>query len=252
MSDIGADGKSSERLVARSDGTFAIAMTLLVLDIRVASDLHADAFRDALDRVLPALGGFALSFTVLASFCRDHRRPLNLSGGVDGLTLRPATAGLGAIALGPLPTTLLSDYASRPLAVACYATAVTVIDLLELGLLLTIRRLPWTAARPIPRRAGRDTVMATGPTVLVFGATVPVAFASPSAARWTRPALIPVRRVLGRQERTHESRHGRERWGRADGCDRPSRSAGKGSRPPHGGPSPTGSRGADRCRRAHR
>lgn len=37
--------KSAERLTALSDGIFAIAMTLLVLDVRIAPGLSTDGFR---------------------------------------------------------------------------------------------------------------------------------------------------------------------------------------------------------------
>lgn len=121
------------------------------------------------------------------------------------MTLRFALAGLGAIALVPFPTTLLSDYASQPLAVACYAATVAVIDLLELALFLTIWCRPWMA-RPISGRTGRYIVLDLCSSVLVFGATVPIAFLSPRAALWTWAVLVPVKLVLGRRERDRGDR----------------------------------------------
>lgn len=194
------DEKSPHRLIALSDGIFAIAMTLLVLDIRVPGGLDAAAFRHALRDVLPHLGAYALSFAILANFWRDHRRILQLAKHVDGLTLRLALAGLGVIALVPFPTSLLSEYGSQPLAVACYAATVVVIDLLELALFLTIWRRPQTA-HPISDRDGRNIVADLGTTILVFGATVPIAFASPSVAIWSWLALVPLKFTLGRRER---------------------------------------------------
>ncbi|WP_328320359.1 TMEM175 family protein [Streptomyces sp. NBC_00388] len=211
----GVDEKGPERLVALSDGIFAIAMTLLVLDIRVASGLHADAFREALSGMLPALGAYALSFTILAGFWRDHRRILNLVRQVDGLTLRLALAGLGAIALVPFPTTLLSDYASKPPAVACYAATVVVIDLLELALFLTVWFRPWMA-HPISRHVAQNIVLDLGSTILVFAATVPVAFFFPKAAIWTWLVLAPVKLALGRRQRSQADGPDRARRDRRD------------------------------------
>ncbi len=62
-----------ERLVALSDGVFAIAVTLLVLDIDVPPGLNDAGFHEALGDVLSNLGAYALSFAVLAGFWRDHR-----------------------------------------------------------------------------------------------------------------------------------------------------------------------------------
>ncbi len=76
-----ADEKSADRLTTLSDGIFAIAMTLLVLDLHVEPGLDKDEFIDAVRRALPDLGACALSFTILAGFWRDHRER---AGGMEG------------------------------------------------------------------------------------------------------------------------------------------------------------------------
>ncbi|MFI1092396.1 TMEM175 family protein [Streptomyces sp. NPDC020917] len=133
VSDDDPESRNLARLIALSDGIFAIAMTLLVLDIRVTSGLDAAGFRHMLYELLPNIGAYALSFAILAAFWRDHRRMLQIARRVEGPALRLTLAGLGAIALLPFPTTLLSEYASQPLAVALYAGTVVLIDLLQLA-----------------------------------------------------------------------------------------------------------------------
>ncbi|MFC7511900.1 TMEM175 family protein [Streptomyces thermocarboxydus] len=59
-----------DRLVALSDGVFAIAITLLVLDIQVPQGLDSDGFHEALRDVLPNLGAYAISLAVLAASAR--------------------------------------------------------------------------------------------------------------------------------------------------------------------------------------
>lgn len=56
-------------------------MTLLVLDLHVEPGLDKDEFIDAVRRALPDLGAYALSFTILAGFWRDHRER---AGGTEG------------------------------------------------------------------------------------------------------------------------------------------------------------------------
>lgn len=194
-----ADEGGLERLATLSDGIFAIAMTLLVLDIHVTPGLEAVAFRRMVHGLLPNIGAYGLSFAILAGVWRDHRRILQLAGPLGTLSIRLALAGLGVIALLPFPTTMLSEYASQSLAVVVYAGTIIVIDLLQLALLLSIRRGP-ERARPSDERVGRKIVMDLGTNIVVFGATVPIAFASPSAAIWTWVSLLPVRMVLGRRE----------------------------------------------------
>ncbi|WP_434587479.1 TMEM175 family protein [Streptomyces sp. A5-4] len=81
MNDSGADQENPDRLIALSDGISATAMTLLVLDIRVTTDLDTADFRQMPHDPLPKIGAYALSFTILAALWRDHRRIHQVPGG---------------------------------------------------------------------------------------------------------------------------------------------------------------------------
>jgi hypothetical protein len=67
-------GQSIERLTALSDGLFAVAMTLLVLDLRVpvlAAGLSSEhGLWAALLKLGPSFAAYLLSFTMLATFRR--------------------------------------------------------------------------------------------------------------------------------------------------------------------------------------
>ncbi|MFJ6776469.1 TMEM175 family protein [Kitasatospora sp. NPDC091257] len=199
MSSSEVDETGLHRLVALSDGIFAIAMTLLVLDIHVTPGLDAAGFRRMVHGLLPNIGAYGLSFAILAGVWRDHRRILRLAGPLSTMSVRLALVGLGVIALLPFPTTMLSEYASQSLAVAVYAGTIIVIDLLQLALLLSIRRSPERAG-PSDERVRRKIAADLGTNIVVFGATVPIAFASPSAAIWTWTSLVPVKIALVRRE----------------------------------------------------
>lgn len=200
MSDSKGDERNVVRLIALSDGIFAIAMTLLVLDIHVTPDLDGPHFQDMVENLLPHIGAYALSFAILAAFWRDHRRILQLAQRVEGLSLRFALAALGAIALLPFPTTLLSEYASQTLSVVIYAGTVIVIDLLHVLLLRTIHyqpREPGTGPEPAHRNLTIDLTS----NIVVFGATLLIAFASPAWALWSLLLQFPLRFVLARRAR---------------------------------------------------
>jgi uncharacterized membrane protein len=194
------DVRNLNRLIALSDGIFAIAMTLLILDVRVAPGLDAEEFRSALGDALPSLGAYALSFTILGAFWRDHRRILQRARRLDPFTMRLTLMGLGAIAVVPFPTSMLAEYAAQPQAVAVYAGTVVVIDLLQLALFLSLWRRP-ELSHPVPDHAAWGIVLDLGVTVLVFAATVPIAFHSPTAALWSWLALVPLKTLIGRRER---------------------------------------------------
>jgi hypothetical protein len=57
----------ADRVLAFSDAVFAIAITLLTLNLQVPSGLGGDDFPRALHQVLPALGAYALSFVISVS-----------------------------------------------------------------------------------------------------------------------------------------------------------------------------------------
>ncbi|MEU1472466.1 TMEM175 family protein [Streptomyces sp. NPDC005761] len=194
-----AEGAGSpERLVALSDGVYAIAMTLLVLDITIPPALDEAGFEAALAGVWPSLGAYALSFAVLAGFWRDQRSILHQVGRCSTLMVRVALAGLGLVALLPFPTSVLSEYGgSYPAAVAVYAVTIGGIALLHLTLFLLARGRPHRTAVPLSERATWDGAIDLASIVPVAAASVAVAYAvSPPAALWTWLAVLPLKYLL--------------------------------------------------------
>src|ERR1700692_3933725 len=103
-------GRSLERLAALSDGIFAVAMTLLVLDIHIpsAEAVHSES---ALLHALAALGpqwiAYGMSFLTLGIFWAGQQTQLNhIREGSRDLTWIHL-AFLFAITLMPLSTRLL-------------------------------------------------------------------------------------------------------------------------------------------------
>lgn len=111
-------------------------MTLLVINVAIPAHLDDAAFHKALRDALPNLGAFALSFTLIAGFWRDHRRILTALPTETAVVTRLILIGLGLVALLPFPTTLLAEYASQPETVALYAGAMATIHAVHVTLLL--------------------------------------------------------------------------------------------------------------------
>jgi uncharacterized membrane protein len=116
-------GRSLERLAALSDGIFAVAMTLLVLDIHLppAESVHSEA---ALLQALAALGpqwiAYGMSFLTLGIFWAGQQTQLNhLREGSRDLTWIHL-AFLFAITLMPLTTRLLAEFITYRTALVLY------------------------------------------------------------------------------------------------------------------------------------
>ncbi|MBZ9638662.1 TMEM175 family protein [Streptomyces sp. PSKA30] len=190
-----------ERLVALADGVFAIAITLLVLDLTVPRGLDSAQYHEALRELLPDLGAYALSVAVLGSFWRDHRRIFRTVRQVDGQVIALAVLGLGVAALLPFPTRLISDYGDEPASVAIYAVAVAALGATHLALVVLLARRPWLHGEE-PSEVGTALNALDGATtVVIFLLTIPLALLIGSAAVWWWLVLIPAKTAIGRRAR---------------------------------------------------
>jgi uncharacterized membrane protein len=89
------------RVLAFSDAIFAIAITLLTINLLVPPGLHGAAFTTALHRLLPAIGAYALSFLILGQLWLAHHRIFGVIARVDYVVLRRNLVFLGLIAIMP-------------------------------------------------------------------------------------------------------------------------------------------------------
>ncbi|WP_191971475.1 TMEM175 family protein [Streptomyces luteolifulvus] len=195
-----------ERLLALADGVYAIAITLLVLDLSVPRGLSSSEYRDALSELLPNLGAYGLSLWVLGEYWRGHRSIFRSVRQVDAQVIGLSVLGLGVAALVPFPTKLVAEYATEPASVAIYAAAVAALGATHLALLLVLARRPWLRGEPTPEPAPAPgtTLYAVdlGSTVVIFLLTIPLALTFGSVAMLWWLVMIPTKIVIGR-------------WGRA-------------------------------------
>lgn len=189
-----------ERLVALADGVFAIAITLLVLDISVPQGLEPEQYRQALSDTLPNLGAYAISLAVLAGFWRDHRAIFRTVQQVDGDVIALTVLGLGIAALLPFPTALVSEYGDETVSVVVYSVAVASLGAVHLALAALVVRRPWLRGGAAPVRDEALYAVDLGATVVVFLVTIPLALAVGPAAMWWWLVLVPVKVWLGRRE----------------------------------------------------
>jgi len=187
-----------DRTVALSDGVFAIALTLLVLNISLPHlmHLHSGVLGHRLVHKNGEYISYVVSFAVIALLWVRHHRLFRALSRIDGRVTALNLAYLAFVAFLPFPTRVLGVYGGLPAAVILYAITVAI-----LGLLAALIRYHVREARLVdPSRAYE----LTGPgswllAPAVFIASIPIAFVNttiaklfwlliltPQLARWLR------------------------------------------------------------------
>jgi uncharacterized membrane protein len=116
-------GRSVERLAALSDGVFAVAMTLLVLDLRAPAVEAIHSERDlwaALGALAPRLFMYILSFMTLGIFWVGQQTQLNHLARSDRSLSWIHIVFLFAISMMPFSTTLLAQFTAFRMALLVY------------------------------------------------------------------------------------------------------------------------------------
>ena len=134
--------KAHERLTFFSDAIFAIAMTLLVIEIHLPhlSSLSNAALGEALLSLSPNYVGFLISFLVIGRFWLGHHRNLSMVETATPRVNRFNLAFLLCIAFIPFPTAVVSDYIQLSGAVAFYAIWLLITGTANLLLVLAVFR----------------------------------------------------------------------------------------------------------------
>jgi uncharacterized membrane protein len=107
------------RIVAFSDGVFAIAITLLVLSLQIPEGLSD--LPKALGQQWPDFFAFALSFAVLTRVWLFHHRFFGSLERFDSRLIQLNFLYLAAITLVPFTGEVLGDYGHEPAAAILYA-----------------------------------------------------------------------------------------------------------------------------------
>jgi uncharacterized membrane protein len=137
------EDNSLGRLLALSDGVFAIAMTLLALDLTVPS-LQGHVTSQQLMHALAQNGdrywSFILSFYVIASYWGGHRRIMRSVSVFDATLARDTAFLLIIVAALPFPTNVLGMYGSTGFALALYGAFNALATLALILLAYDVRR----------------------------------------------------------------------------------------------------------------
>lgn len=189
-----------ERLVFFSDAVFAIAITLLALEIRLpaSQDLLSEAELSAqLAELWHRYLGYGISFLVIGVFWMAHHRKFHFIKRYDSRLMLLNLLLLMVIAFIPFPASLISEYP--------YRTATIFYALIMLLVSLITAAIWWYASRHNrlidaaldARQRRREFVMPLA-TAAIFLLSIGIAFLDPDAAKLAWLLILPVTLVMNR------------------------------------------------------
>jgi uncharacterized membrane protein len=199
-----AERRELDRVGAFSDGVFAIAITLLVLNIEVP-DVPGNDLGPAISALSDDFVAYGIGFAVIGLFWYEHHKLFALLGRANGRLVLVNTALLAFIALMPFTTAVLGRY-DEPLAVALYAGNVGLTVILS-GLTALVAIGGGLYAEPVsmpgPNRSRRrELIVDTTARALVFLVSIPIAYTiSESLAKWFWLLLLALSVVDRRRGR---------------------------------------------------
>lgn len=168
------------RLNGLSDGVFAFALTLLVLDVRVPEEVLAGDVGRNLLALAPKLLVYLISFVVIGGAWGSHQRMLSQIKRGDGLLVWFNLLSLLFVSLTPASAALLGRFPTLFVALACFAADVILIQLTALWLWRHASRHGLVNASLDPRvvdSIGRRLSI----SAVLFGLSIPLALVSTPA-----------------------------------------------------------------------
>jgi len=189
-----ADHFGLERLVFFSDAVFAIAITLLALDIRLPTTESALTNEELLQNLLaiwPKYLGFVLSFLIIGAFWIGHHRRFRFIKRYDSRLLFLNLLLLMSVAFIPFPTSLISEHGNR------ISTIFYALNMIVTGLLSAI--IWWYAshghrlidAEITPQQIRRD-MLRQFVVPAVFFLSVGLAFIDTDLAKFSWVLTAPI------------------------------------------------------------
>jgi uncharacterized membrane protein len=174
--------EGTTRLETFSDGVFAIAATLLVLELGVRADRDLGS---ELTHIWPSYLAYVTSFLTIGIIWMNHHHTVSLLARVDRTMLFVNHLLLLTIAFLPFPTKLVADYlykdGERAAAIA-YASTLVLMAIVHQVWWQYARRGRRLVAEHVSEAALRSVDLAYAPGVPMYGAVLALAFFSPLAS----------------------------------------------------------------------
>jgi uncharacterized membrane protein len=183
---------AKHRIDALSDGVYAIAITLLVLELKLPAlpEGAADtALRQALVDLVPKVLVWLLSFCVMAVFWLGQQRLHRYSTALDRPAVLIELAQLALVSLLPFSTGLVGEHGNHAIAAAIYSLNLLGLALLSLARVLHLLRQPALQSQALTPAVRTHLQWRAWGVVAFAAAALALAFVVPG---WNMLAMLPL------------------------------------------------------------
>ena len=145
------------RVIALSDGVFAIIITLLVLEVHVPELTQGHSLNEALAEVRPSFNAFVVTFILTGMYWVGHRDLFALIRRTDRGLVWLNILFLLPLCLLPFGAGMLGGYEQEPVALRIYGLVLMAIGIMRLVIWLYATNRPallWQQLDARQRRAG--------------------------------------------------------------------------------------------------
>lgn len=170
------------RVLALSDGVFAIILTLLVLEIHVPELSDDQGLGDALREIRPSMVAFLISFVVVGNAWARHRDLFALIRRTDRAVIWLNLLYMLPLALIPFGASLLARYDHDAVALELYGLILVAIGLTRLAIWGYVTSRPDLLYVPVETRTRLSRAIVVTIPTLAFAVAIAMADWAPSVS----------------------------------------------------------------------
>jgi uncharacterized membrane protein len=175
-------GNDPARVLALSDGVFAIILTLLVLEIHVPDLGQGESLKDAIREVRPSFVAFLISFVVVAISWAGHRDLFSLIQRTDRMLVWLNILYLLPLSILPFGASLIARFDRDPVALRMYGIVMVAIAATRVGIWAYATGRAHLLITPIDVRSRWAAFAVAAAPGIAYGFAILVAETNPTAS----------------------------------------------------------------------
>lgn len=185
---ISEPSSATERLVAFSDGVFAIAITLLILEIRLPElpSINSEAaLQNALWSLMPKFLAYVFSFLMIGQYWQLHQHMFNYIKGADRRLILTNLYFLLFICFVPFPTIVLSEHGDLQTATIFYALSLSISRLIATWMWVHATNRHRLVDQTLPSVVIKFYLLRSLNAPVIFLLSIPLSFFSIELTYWS-------------------------------------------------------------------